>query len=130
MSAKFLEISSGQNLPPQKFEIVEVQKDHFMLKTKDSHEGLRGTLQGWLESNVLICETGYSHFLMERSSSGIATAYKAENLFIGSAEQLMHWSVSGEKVSKDYGGIMAGYIYSMSQTSDKNCLFLSDHLGS
>jgi WD40 repeat protein len=35
MTPKFIEITSGQNLPPKKFEIVEVQKDKFMLKTEE-----------------------------------------------------------------------------------------------
>jgi hypothetical protein len=42
----------------------------------------------------------------------------------------MQWSVSQKKVIKDYGCIMAGYIESMVQTSDKKYLFLSDSSGS
>jgi hypothetical protein len=41
----------------------------------------------------------------------------------------MQWSVSKEKRTKDYGGIMSGYIYSMAQTSDKNHLFLAGDKG-
>jgi WD40 repeat protein len=37
MTPEFIEITSGQNLPPKKFEIVEVQKDNFMLKTKEAN---------------------------------------------------------------------------------------------
>ncbi len=36
MTPKFIEIGSGQNLPPKKIEIVEVQKDNFMLRTEES----------------------------------------------------------------------------------------------
>ena len=36
MTPKFIEIGSGQNLPPKKIEIVEVQKDNFMLKTEET----------------------------------------------------------------------------------------------
>jgi WD40 repeat protein len=36
MNPKFIEICSGPNLPPKKFEIVEVQKNNFMLKTRES----------------------------------------------------------------------------------------------
>jgi hypothetical protein len=48
MTCKFIEISLGQNLPPMKFEIVEVEENNFILKTKDSHAGLLETLQKWL----------------------------------------------------------------------------------
>jgi hypothetical protein len=41
----------------------------------------------------------------------------------------MQWSVSQEKVTKDYGNIMTGVILSMVQTSDKKYLFLSDNKG-
>jgi hypothetical protein len=63
MNPKFLEISSGQNLPQMKFEIVEVQKNSLMLKTKDSHVGLLGTLTEWLKSNYSIDESSYSVML-------------------------------------------------------------------
>jgi WD40 repeat protein len=36
MTPKFIEIGLGQNLPPKKIEIVEVQKDNFLLKTKET----------------------------------------------------------------------------------------------
>jgi hypothetical protein len=36
-----------------------------------------------------------------------------QTLLIGGNEKLMQKSVSQEKVTKDYGGIMADYIYSM-----------------
>jgi hypothetical protein len=36
MIPEFIEITSGQYLPPKKFEIVEVQKDNFMLKIKET----------------------------------------------------------------------------------------------
>ncbi len=48
MPPKFIEIGSGQNLPPKKFEIIEVQKDHFMLKTKQYCADLLQTLDNWL----------------------------------------------------------------------------------
>ncbi len=35
MTPKIIDISSAQNLPPKKIEIVEVKKDHFMLKIKE-----------------------------------------------------------------------------------------------
>jgi hypothetical protein len=69
MACKFLEISSGQNLPPMKFKIVEVQNDTFMLKTKDSHIGLLGTLDSWLKNNYLMDASSYSVMLWERSST-------------------------------------------------------------
>jgi hypothetical protein len=129
LSPKFLEISSGQNSTPIRFEIVEVEKDNFMFKTKDSHVELLGTLQEWLKSNILMGESNYSVMLWERSSSMIKEAYKADDLLITGEGKLMHWSVSQKKVTKDYGGIMAGFICSMVQTSDKNSLFLSDNDG-
>jgi hypothetical protein len=36
MSTKYIEIAS-ENSPPRRFEITEVQKDIFMLKTRDSN---------------------------------------------------------------------------------------------
>jgi hypothetical protein len=69
MTPKFIEISSGQNLPPKKFEIVEVQKDHFMLKTKESHAGLLQTLDKWLQRNYSMEESAYSAMLWDRSTS-------------------------------------------------------------
>ena len=130
MTCKFLEISSGQDLPPKKFEIVEVEKNNFLLKTKDSHVGLLETLQKWLQSNNSLEESSYSNILCKRSSSMIKEAYKAENLFIGGNGSLMHWSVSQKRVTKDYNGMMFGSIYSMVQTNDNNYLFLSDVKGS
>jgi hypothetical protein len=50
-------------------------------------------------------------------------------LFIGGYRKLLQWSISQQKVTKDYGNIMAGGIYSMVQTSDKKYLFLSDDAG-
>jgi WD40 repeat protein len=41
----------------------------------------------------------------------------------------MQWSISQEKVTKDYGPIMGGGICSMVQTSGKNYLFLADYDG-
>ena len=69
MAHKFIEIGSGQNLPPKKFEIVEVQKDNFMLKTKESCAQLFQTLDNWLQTYYSIGESGYSAMLWERSSS-------------------------------------------------------------
>jgi WD40 repeat protein len=63
MTPKFIEISSGENLPPTRFEIVEVQKDNFMLKTKNSHIGLLGNLEKWIESNKSIGESSYTEML-------------------------------------------------------------------
>jgi hypothetical protein len=39
---------------------------------------------------------------------------------------LLQWSVSQEKVTKDYGDIMVSTILSMAQTSSKDYLFVSD----
>jgi WD40 repeat protein len=69
MTPKFIEIGSGQNLPPKKFEIVEVQNDIFMLKTKESHAGLLKTLDKWLKTYYSIGESLYSAMLRDRSSS-------------------------------------------------------------
>ena len=69
MASKFLEISSGQNLLPTRFEITEVELDVYMLKTRDSHSGLLPTLDKWLKSNYLLGEPEYIDMLWERSSS-------------------------------------------------------------
>jgi hypothetical protein len=69
MTCKFLEISLGKNLLPTRLEIFEVEKGIFMLKTKNSHVGLLGTLEKWLNSNNLIGEPCYKDMLWERSSS-------------------------------------------------------------
>ena len=69
MSSKFIEISSGQNLLRARFEIVEVEKNTFMLKTKNSHVGLLGTLDKWVKSNYSMDESSYSVMLWERLSS-------------------------------------------------------------
>ena len=74
MTSKFLEISSGHNLPPKKFEIVEVGKDNFMLKTKNSHDELRGTLQKWLQSNNSMEELTNKDLLRQSSNSTIKEA--------------------------------------------------------
>jgi hypothetical protein len=47
-------------------------------------------------------------------------------LFIGGYEKLIQWTVSQQKVTKDYGGIMTGGICSMVKTRDNDYLFLSD----
>ncbi len=69
MTPKFIEIGSGQNLPPKKFEIVEVQKDNFMLKTKESIAGLVETLDKWLQTNNSMTAPVYGEMPLERSSS-------------------------------------------------------------
>ncbi len=46
-------------------------------------------------------------------------ADQADNLFIGGSKILLQWSISLQKVTKDYGKIMAGMLLSMVQTSDK-----------
>ena len=69
MIPEFIEIGSGQNLPPKKFEIVEVQKNHFMLKTKESHAQLFQTLDNWIQTYYSMGESDYSAMLWERSSS-------------------------------------------------------------
>jgi WD40 repeat protein len=74
MNPKFIEISSGKNSPGTMFEIIEVEKDKFMLKTKDSHVVLYRTLQNWLQSNILLEESSYSVMLWERSNSIIKEA--------------------------------------------------------
>jgi hypothetical protein len=71
MTCKYLEISSGENLPRTRFEIVKVEKDIYMLKTIDSHVGLLGTLYKWLKSNTSMDESCYSVMLYEKPSSPI-----------------------------------------------------------
>jgi hypothetical protein len=107
MTSKFLEIGAGQNLPPTRFEIFEVKENIFELKSKNSHVGLLETLEKWLKSNYPM----------------------GESLYIGGQKKLIQWSVSQKKVTKGHGDIMAGYILSMVQTSDKKYLFLSDSEG-
>jgi hypothetical protein len=53
----------------------------------------------------------------------IKEADQADNFFIGGLRKFMQWSVSQKKVTKDYGEIMAGYIYSMAQTSARTICF-------
>jgi WD40 repeat protein len=53
----------------------------------------------------------------------------ADSFFIGSVGKFMLWSVSQEKVNKDYGHIITDDIYSMVLTSDKNYLFVSNLSG-
>jgi hypothetical protein len=91
MTPKFIEIGSGKNLPPKIFEIVEVQKDNFMLKTEEPES--------------------------------------ADSLLVCGERKLMQYSVRQKKVIKNYGVIMASWIYSMVKTSDKKYLFVSDHRG-
>jgi hypothetical protein len=50
-------------------------------------------------------------------------------LFIGGKKTLLQWSISQQKVTKDFGNIMTGRIESMVQTSDKKYLFVSDIYG-
>jgi hypothetical protein len=61
--------------------------------------------------------------------SMVDLAEESDNFFIGCEGKLLHWSARQKKVTKDYGCIMAGYNFSMAQTSDKNYLFLSDNKG-
>jgi hypothetical protein len=64
MAKKFLEIGPGQNLLETRVEIVKVEKNIFMLKTKISHIGLLGTLEKWLESKFSIGEPiGESNYI-------------------------------------------------------------------
>jgi WD40 repeat protein len=69
MHCKFLEISSGVNLLPKKFEIIQVENYTYMLKTKDSHVGLLKTLDKWVKTNYSMKESSYSVMLLERPSS-------------------------------------------------------------
>jgi hypothetical protein len=69
VNPKFLENSSGRNLLPTKFEIVEVEKNTIMLKTKVSHFGFLRTLDKWLKSNYFMEELSYRGKLWDRSSS-------------------------------------------------------------
>ena len=71
LSCKYVDTSSGQNLPPKIPKTAEVQKDDVLLKTKNSHNQLLGTLQKWLQSNNPMGESGYSEMLYNRSSSMI-----------------------------------------------------------
>jgi hypothetical protein len=82
MNSKFIEISSGRDSRPTRFEIVEIEKNNFMLKTKDSYIGLLGTLQKFLQKNLFMTESTYTDMLWEHSSSMIKEAYKADNFFI------------------------------------------------
>jgi WD40 repeat protein len=59
MAKNFLEIGPGQNLLPTRIEIVKVEKNIFMLKTKISHSGLLETLENWLESKFSMGESNY-----------------------------------------------------------------------
>ena len=63
MDQKNLEICFSQGLPSIKFEIVEVQKHNFMLKTKDSHVQLFETLENWIQISYKLREPGYSAML-------------------------------------------------------------------
>jgi hypothetical protein len=63
MTCKFLEIGPGQDLLPNKFEIVRVEKNTFMLKTKNSHFALLATLEIWLKSYNSMEESSYSDIL-------------------------------------------------------------------
>jgi hypothetical protein len=71
MASKFLEISSGKKLPRRGFEIIEVDPNIFMLKTKESHVGLLEFLEMWLEKNYRMEESEYKDILWQRSSSMI-----------------------------------------------------------
>jgi hypothetical protein len=51
MAYKFIEITLGQNLPPTRLEIVEVEKDNLTLKNKNAHVELLVTLEKRLKSN-------------------------------------------------------------------------------
>ena len=68
MASKFLEISSGKGLPPQRCEITEVEPDIFMLKTKESHIGLLEYLDIWLQKNYRMKQSVYSDLLWDRPS--------------------------------------------------------------
>jgi hypothetical protein len=86
MSIKFLEMPSAQNLPPVRFELSKVEKNIYMLKTKDASESLVETLDAWLESNDSMTEPVYSYMLLKRStmrqvlSEGISHDLKVESL--------------------------------------------------
>ena len=64
-----------------------------------------------------------------KSCKKIEEADKADNLYIGCHGNFMQWSVSQEKVTKDYVDIMAHRVTSMKQTSCKRYLFVSDFRG-
>jgi hypothetical protein len=57
MTAKFLQIGSGENTPAPRFEIFEVQKNIFELENKNSHVGLLVTLENRLKSNFPMGES-------------------------------------------------------------------------
>jgi hypothetical protein len=69
MASKFLEISSGKELPRRGCEIIEVEPNIFMLKTKESYVGLLESLEMWLEKNYRMEESEYNDILWQRSSS-------------------------------------------------------------
>ena len=57
MPCKFLQIGPGQDFPPSRFEIFEIQKNIFELEDKNSHVGLLVTLEKWLKSNYPMGES-------------------------------------------------------------------------
>jgi hypothetical protein len=69
MNEKFLEISSGKDLPPKRFEITEVEPNIYWLKTKESNAEFVETLASWLKENCSMGESRYGEMLWERYSS-------------------------------------------------------------
>jgi hypothetical protein len=157
MERKFLEIGLGIGVATKKFEIVEVEKNTYMLKTIDLHYKISGWTDLCLEHKnsfpkISYNDISYSEMLSQRSSSMrqvpsehyspkcladpdhnldemIKKADLEDILFIGGYRKLVQWSIRQKKVVKDHGSHMAGYILSMVQTSDKKYLFLSDVSG-
>ena len=129
MNSKILKIGSGHNTPPNKFEIVEVEKNVFMLKTKISHFGLAAILEKWLNSNTSMEELSYCDMLWKKSRSTSQVLIEDDNFFISGEGKFIQWSVPEGKATKDYSGIMVSGIHSMLQTSDKEYVYLSDDKG-
>jgi WD40 repeat protein len=51
--------------------------------------------------------------MANKPSKMVEEADQGHSFFIGGRGKLMQWSISQKKVTKDYGDIMAGSIYSM-----------------
>jgi hypothetical protein len=141
MERKFLEIGLGMGVATKKFEIVEVEKNTYMLKTIDLYFGIFGWTDLCLKNKNSFPKSShndisYSEMLLQRSSSMrqvlreydgtkclvdpncnlekmIKKADLEDNLFIGGYQKLVQWSINQKKVIKDDGSNMAGDICSM-----------------
>lgn len=74
MERKFLEIGLGMGVAKKKFEIVEIEKNTYMLKTIDLHFGIFGWTDLTLKNKNSFPKSShndisYSEMLSQRSSS-------------------------------------------------------------